>query len=517
MSTVLLAQYHSEIRSLMVLLLRGQGYDVEVALDLTGIRQQVLQRPIDLLVLDVMFPGVAPEMPLDLFQSGDMGPSLAETPILLTDVNGLLETTSPGETSGADGFFAPRTGRSNAFLSEVRRLLPPPTTPVTYAYAWRLNKKELPSFLYACFLFELNGILTFRDDRIHKSLHFENGWIRSASSSVESDWLGKMLLASRVLTEQALNEVERALPNIRHPIGQEFIARGYLDDRKLNVALNEQYASIVMSVFEWPDAEISLTDGGPNPEPRLMTHPFRLVLDGLRAGFSDQEIDALLPPRDHYLAPTAWTAFRFADVELSIAEQRLLRAIDGGRTLETLIGSASLDETYTKRFLLALMIMRAMLPSPRPEPQPVTFNRQMENGEQALIEQPFGEGERPAEADETAPEQEEEAALVSAIQDRMDARRAKPIYRYLATAFLVLLAALLIFGAYFMCQAKPAAEQQSQGLSIHPQATATTVADQSATRAFQKKDFPRPTRHRSSVARWRADQFRATGSATLST
>jgi hypothetical protein len=166
--------------------------------------------------------------------------------------------------------------------------------------------------------------------------------------------------------------------------------------------------------------------------------------------------------------------------------------------------------------------MRAMLPSPRPEQQPVTFNRQIEEDDQALIEKPFDDEESSDELDKTPEEQEEEAELVSAVQERMDARRDTPVFRYLATALLLLLAALLIFGAYFMCQAKPAAEQHAQGFLFQRQATAETVADQSVlARAFRIRDFSRPTKNppfgRLPVAPWRADPFRTTSAVPLST
>ena len=454
MSKVLVAQYHSEIRSLMVLLLRGQGYDVEVARDLAELRQQALQYEPALLVLDVVFPGIDPDNPVELLRSGDMGPSLAETPILLTDVDGVLENNRAAETAGANAVFSPRTGRSKTYLAEVHQLLPPPISPETYVYAWRLDKRELPAFLFACFLFELNGILTLRDKRVNKSLHFVDGWIRSASSSGESDWFGKILLAHNLVTEQALNEVERALQTSKRPIGQEFIARGYLDGGKLQEALYEQYTSIVMSIFEWEQAEITFTDGHPNPEPHLRKHPFRLILDGLEFGFSAMEISKLLPPPLHYLAPTVGTAFRLSDVQLTPEEAKVLQAINGRRRIDAVVSSSPWPEPATRRFLLALLLTRAVVATDQPEEQPVRFSRDFESGAKVLIENSYLEEEQPR-GDEAGDEEEKPATdstpLALEVKARMDARRDTPLFRILAVVLLALLAAIVIFGAYFMC------------------------------------------------------------------
>ncbi len=385
MSKVLLAQSQTEIRSLMILLLRGQGYEVEVAADLAQIRQQALHHPPDLIILDIGFPGVDSNKPVEIFRSGAMGVTLAETPILLSATHGEAAAHG-GSTLGADGLFAPRTPQCRPFLTEVQRLLPPPISPTSFVYSWRLDKDELPAFLFACFLFELNGIVTFRGQRVHKNLHFVDGWIRSASSSVESDWLGKMLLARRLVSEHALNEVERALPTSNRKIGEEFVARGHLSRDVLEDALRDQYASIVMSVFEWEEAEVSLRDGPPNPAPHLLHHPFRLIVDGLCIGMTENDLDALMPPLDCYLVPTVWTAFQFAEVELSPAEKQLLLAIDGQRKVEALLSSSVASSLETKRFFLALLIAHAIVASEMPQERPVTFSRQVEGSPSPLIE-----------------------------------------------------------------------------------------------------------------------------------
>ncbi len=387
MAKILIAQYHSEVRGLMTLLLRQQGYEVTATTDLDEIKHRARRREIDLLILDIMTPGVDIDIPTAAFRQ-TTGERAHSFPILLTDVNGLLETLDPGSLRGADGLFAPRTGRSESFLKEVTRLLSPPGQR-PHVHSWRLDKQELPSFLFACFLFGISGYLTLRDQRVHKSLHFVDGWIRSASSSLENDWLGKMLLARHMVTPEALNEVERALSSSQRKIGEEFIARGYLTEHKLQEALNQQYASIVMSVFEWGQTEITLDEGSPNPAPHLVIHPFRLVLSGLNVGFTGEEIDQLLPDLSFFLSPTVWTAFRFTDVKLSPEEKQLLLLIDGQRDIEMLIAESPFTPEATKIFLLTLFIMRAVISSPQPESIPITFSRQIESDNMALIEDEF--------------------------------------------------------------------------------------------------------------------------------
>ena len=384
----------------MILLLRQRGYDVTAVADVAA-ASALEETDFSLLCLDLMTPGLDAAQPLEPIRSGEIGAHLLHVPVLLTDVNGIIEGGQIEVASaGADGLFTPRTGRGFPFLVEVERLVPPPPQLPGPVHTWRLDKNELPAFLYACFLFSVHGVLTLRDGRIFKQIHFSDGWMRTASSSLESEWLGKLLLARHQVSPEALNEVERALSTSEHKIGEEFVARGYLTDEELIEALNQQYASIVMSVFEWDWAEVSLDDGHPNPGPQLGSHPFKMLLAGLNFGFTEEEIDELLGGVDSYPTPTPWTAFRIVDVELNEHERHLLPLINGQRAISDLIAEATISSEATKKFLYALSTIRALVLTIKPHNLPATFESQIGGDHQAMIETAFfQESDRDLEMD----------------------------------------------------------------------------------------------------------------------
>lgn len=388
MAKILVVQWHTAIRSLMVLLLRQRGYDVATASDLKAVSASAVQG-IDLVCLDLMTPGIDEKEPRSTFDASPLGKQLGAVELLLTDVNGRLENQQESVRRGSVGVFCPRTGRGFPFLVEVERLTPPPPRLPQPILTWRLDKHELPAFLYACFLFGVNGVITLRDKTVYKQLHLIDGWIRSAASSVESDWLGKMLLARHQISAEALNAVERVLGTTKRRIGEEFVARGHLDEKQLTEALTQQYASIAMSVFEWNELEISLEEGSPNPQPHLTVHPFRLLLSGLSYGFTEAEVDAQLGSMDLFPVPTIWTSFRFAEAGLEPEEIRILQAINGQYSIRQLVADAPFSPEATKKFLLALTIMHALLLSPEARDLPVTFERQLQGSSQALIEETF--------------------------------------------------------------------------------------------------------------------------------
>ena len=223
-----------------------------------------------------------------------------------------------------------------------------------------LAKKNLPAFLFACHLLGTSGVLTFRQRFNYKSLHFAEGWVRSTASNVESDWLGKILLAHGRITAPQLNEVERARAKTHHHIGEELITRGYLDRQGLKEALIVQYTQVWMSLFEWESAQISLVHGMPNAGPQLTLHPFRLIEAGIKFGFRQSEIEDGLPPAGKSLQAADWVGDKLAEVVLVEEEEKLLRLLDGRRTWPEIIAASPVGPESAKLFLFTLHSMRGI-------------------------------------------------------------------------------------------------------------------------------------------------------------
>jgi len=86
-----------------------------------------------------------------------------------------------------------------------------------------------------------------------------------------------------------------------------------------------------------------------------------LLLEGLRAHFGPARLEPLLAPyaarRPALAAEVAELAMRF---QLSPAEQRFVRGIEGGRTLAALRAAAPLDAVHAAQVLVALVLTGAL-------------------------------------------------------------------------------------------------------------------------------------------------------------
>jgi hypothetical protein len=125
------------------------------------------------------------------------------------------------------------------------------------AHTIRLRRDEIPIVIRtAAARLHVDGVLSLSDGRRHKRFHYRQGEIVDVESSVESDWLGKMLLAEGLITETQLNAAERAVGPRGSAVGEELAARGAISRADLEAARTRQREAVFASVCEWDGAEV---------------------------------------------------------------------------------------------------------------------------------------------------------------------------------------------------------------------------------------------------------------------
>ena len=96
-----------------------------------------------------------------------------------------------------------------------------------------------------------SGILALAQGQVAKRLHFVDGEIAFASSTVEEDMLGANLFRAGKITEIQFRAAMRASEGPGRHIGDELTRAGVLTSRELAVAVNAQFERIVLSVLRW--------------------------------------------------------------------------------------------------------------------------------------------------------------------------------------------------------------------------------------------------------------------------
>lgn len=120
---ILVSEDDPDIRRLIDLSLRRAGYTVELAEDGEAALKQATASPPDLIIVDVMMPGLSGH---DVARSLSSDPRMAGIPILMLSARGQRHDIAEGLASGAHAYvvkpFSPRelVARVNEMLNDDR-------------------------------------------------------------------------------------------------------------------------------------------------------------------------------------------------------------------------------------------------------------------------------------------------------------------------------------------------------------------------------------------------------------
>ncbi len=124
-----------------------------------------------------------------------------------------------------------------------------------------LKQQDLPQILQTLQSRKATGTLTLRDHGQVKSIYLKEGMIVFASSNLEEDRLGEMLLKSgRITPEQYRISVE-ILKKTGKRHGSVLVEEGFLNPKELFEGLKYQVKEIFTSLLLWEEGFYTFIDG----------------------------------------------------------------------------------------------------------------------------------------------------------------------------------------------------------------------------------------------------------------
>lgn len=115
-SNILIVDDNSEIREVINILLSGEGYTVEEAADGSQAVQKISEREYDLIILDVMMPG------LNGYQTCMEIRKNSNAPVLFLSARSQVEDKTMGFSSGGDDYL-PKPFSYNELVGRVKALM----------------------------------------------------------------------------------------------------------------------------------------------------------------------------------------------------------------------------------------------------------------------------------------------------------------------------------------------------------------------------------------------------------
>ncbi len=116
-----------------------------------------------------------------------------------------------------------------------------------------LGHYNLPKLLTEIHKQQKTGIITFARDKIRKSIYLKDGMITFASSNLEEDRLGNLLVKDGKITQEQLEESSSMLKKSAKRHGTILVELGYIKPKNLFREVKNQTKEIILSLFLWED------------------------------------------------------------------------------------------------------------------------------------------------------------------------------------------------------------------------------------------------------------------------
>jgi hypothetical protein len=236
----------------------------------------------------------------------------------------------------------------------------PDAEPKRYQYRGDLRETALPEMLFTIYLHRVPGLIECRHGDSLKKVVLRDGAVIHASSTDRRDSLGTFLLESGKITRnqfELTDTLRAATTDKRH--GELLIDHGILSPAQLHDAVQEQIRSIVWSLFSWQEGEVAFSIGQFEDVGMIRIHlPMRqVILQGVKRAPDARALVARLGRKETIFEPV-WTTEDLIEVAIDEVELKLLRLVDGKRTLYDVCTNGPLSPAENARLVYALYVLR---------------------------------------------------------------------------------------------------------------------------------------------------------------
>lgn len=253
-----------------------------------------------------------------------------------------------------------------------------------------LEQKAFPELLVDLIRWRSTGALLLKRDKVKKIVYFRDGRPVSVKSNLLSECLGKLMVREKMISEAECQESLNRMKATGRQQGTALIEMGCINPHNLSYALSLQLQTKLFDIFGWttgdyqfnPDAEVPPEMGG------LDMTPVEIIYEGVKRGYDDARLaHSLGDVRALYAHPADDPLLRFQEVGLDEEETSLLRAMDGMKSVATLIALDLLPPSATLKLIYALNCAQMIALKKVRAAQPLAFDSEEED-------RPSGDGTR---------------------------------------------------------------------------------------------------------------------------
>jgi hypothetical protein len=217
------------------------------------------------------------------------------------------------------------------------------------------------------------GHLHFTRAKEWRSLRFLKGQILHATSDVEGEHLGDVLVRYGLLTQDDLERARTVVLAERKKLGTVLDAMGLMAKGELESSIKLHVREVLFNVTEMPDVKFSFEELGEDTflEEELQSRvaPGEMILEAARRIQEPAVVTAVLGDIDRVIAPASHPVLGAQKLTLTPTDGFVLSRVDGTLTAREVFHLTPLPAEDTERSLFALLCTGAVeyrAPAPRP-------------------------------------------------------------------------------------------------------------------------------------------------------
>ena len=224
---------------------------------------------------------------------------------------------------------------------------------ISKSFKGDLSKIGLPDLFEYLRRSHKTGILTFRQDRIKKSLYMKDGNVIFARSNLPEERLGDLLLASGVITKAQYNESVALLSSTKRQ-GKVLVEIGAISPGQLWEGVQNQIRHIAYTLFNWQTGVFYFVDGELPGNENITANVgiSELIMEGIRRITDTGPLKLRFNSRSAILERAAPSA---GYVKLEPFESHILGLVNGKRTLVQICRDSEIGEAETMKVLYMLL------------------------------------------------------------------------------------------------------------------------------------------------------------------
>jgi hypothetical protein len=212
----------------------------------------------------------------------------------------------------------------------------------------------LPDVLEFLRVTRRTGVLSFRRDRLKKSLHIKDGNVVFATSNVPEERLGDLLLQWGRISKHAYDRSVAMLGSKKRQ-GRILVEIGALTPKQLWEGVQDQIRHIVYSIFNWENGIFYFAEGELPSKENITADVSisELIVHGIRKIQEASALYSKFPSREVILARMDYGLKE--RVKLESFERHVLELIDGQKTIEEICHESEIGDSETFKVMYMLL------------------------------------------------------------------------------------------------------------------------------------------------------------------